>query len=66
MNEHRPKTGCFTVIRYDRTCDPEDVNSHLKQLFTKKSRAFGSLPAIRDALQHTTRAVHQSVHFLGQ
>jgi len=56
----------MNTVRYDRTCDPEYVNSPLKQLFTKKSRAFGCLPATRDALQHTTRAVHQSVHFLGQ
>jgi hypothetical protein len=57
----------FIVIMYDRACDALDVNSARKQLFTKKSRAFDSLPPTRDALlQHIKRTVHQSVHVWGQ
>lgn len=58
--------GRYVVLLYDRTSSCLTVDEARKQLFTRKSRWFNSIPPTRNALlQHVKRTAYQASHICG-
>ena len=59
--------GRYVVLLYDITSSCLTVDEARKQLFTRKSRWFNSIPPTRNALlQHVKRTAYQASHIWGQ
>lgn len=57
----------YVILLYDRTSSCLTVEEAQKQLFTRKSRRFDSIPLTRDALlQDVKRTAYQAGHIWGQ